>query len=58
MDLSSPDVPTDDATTTYRRLTDGGRYPTLPGTGEGGRMVDLPPLYNDIPRDEQGEERR
>jgi hypothetical protein len=56
MDLSSPDVPEDDSTTTYRRLTDGGRFVSSP---EGlGRTVDLPPLYNDIPRDGPEGDRR
>lgn len=58
MDLSNQDVPEDDSTTTYRRLADGGRYPALPAQGSGGRTVDLPPLYNDIPREEDGQERR
>lgn len=58
LDLSSHEVPEDDATTTYRRLTDGGRYPNHPVPGQGGRTVDLPPLYNDIPREEEAEQRR
>jgi hypothetical protein len=56
MDLSSQDIPEDDSTTHYRRLTDGGRFVGSPE--EVGRTVDLPPLYNDIPRDEDGVERR
>jgi hypothetical protein len=55
MDLSSHDIPEDDATTRYRRLTDGGRFVGSPE--DVGRTVDLPPLYNDIPRDE-GVDRR
>jgi hypothetical protein len=56
MDLSSLDIPEDDSTTTYRRMTDGGRFVASPE--EGGRTVDLPPLYNDIPRDGPLGERR
>jgi hypothetical protein len=56
MDLSSLDIPEDDSTTTYRRMTDGGRFVASPE--EGGRTVDLPPLYNDIPRDGPVGERR
>jgi hypothetical protein len=50
MDLSSLDIPEDDSTTTYRRLTDGGRFVASPEDGPG-RTVDLPPLYNDVPQD-------
>ena len=56
MDLSSLDIPEDDSMTTYRRMTDGGRFVASPE--EGGRTVDLPPLYNDIPRDGPAGERR
>jgi hypothetical protein len=57
MDLSSLDIPEDDSTTTYRRMTDGGRFVASPEEGPG-RTVDLPPLYNDIPRDGPADERR
>jgi len=57
MDLASLDIPEDDSTTTYRRMTDGGRFVASPEEGPG-RTVDLPPLYNDIPRDEPAGERR
>lgn len=56
MDLSSHEIPEDDATTHYRRLTDGGRFVGSPE--DVGRTVDLPPLYNDIPRDDNEVERR
>lgn len=57
MDLSSLDIPEDDSITTYRRMTDGGRFVASPEEGPG-RTVDLPPLYNDIPRDGPAGERR
>jgi hypothetical protein len=57
MDLSSLDIPEDDSTTTYRRMTDGGRIMASPEEGPG-RTVDLPPLYNDIPQDGPVTERR